>query len=363
MFTQVEYQSENLTNLLNDFNINDHNILDNEFITISGSTCLKIYNNSFNFNSNDIDIYIHEDIPNEELENLIEYLVKMNYTAYGYYNSTSLLAKLLKQKDIKNKNSTGLVYNGINEHLKNVLQFNNRYIIKHIDLILIDNDIETFISETFDYNMLKNYIHKKKLYMSSEIDIINKHAKMNIDTFYNIFNNEYKFNNFIKRYQKYTSRGFKMFLNNKELNIQMFENIVKIIIKKLTYNINLQEQLFYRFNNGYNTRGYFNSLEYVKIENNDIILKGIDNINNKEILLPLKSAYRDGYCELYLGFNVKNILLSYKEFWNKDDYQHIINHYIVTDELKEEIIKEAFIPKRLMHKIEKYGMECVLDEI
>ena len=37
-----------------------------------------------------------------------------------------------------------------------------------------------------------------------------------------------------------------------------------------------------------------------------------------------------------------------------------------TDELKEEIVKEALTPldpKRLMHKIEKYGIEIVLDEL
>jgi hypothetical protein len=195
---------------------------------------------------------------------------------------------------------------------------------------------------------------------------------MNINTFYNIFNNEYKFNNFIKRYQKYASRGFKMFLDNKELTLQLFENIVKFIIKKLTYNKDFHQQLRYEFNNtdainhidNINIRGgYFNSLEYTKIENNDIILKGIDTINNREIFLHFKSGYRNCYTELYLEFNVHNILLSYKEFWNKDDYLHLINHCMITDELKEEIVKEAFNPKRLMYKIENYGMECSLDEI
>jgi hypothetical protein len=363
MFNQVDYQSENLTNLLNNFNINDHSILDNEFISISGSTCLKIYDNSSNFNSNDIDIYIHEDIPNEQLKNLIEYLIKINYTVFAHSPDSMSLVNKLKQKEIDNPNATGLLYNGINKHLKNVLQLNHIDIGKHIDLILIDNDIETFISETFDYNMLKNYIHQRKLYMSNEIDVINKHAKMNIDTFYNIFNNEYKFNNFIKRYQKYTSRGFKILLGNKEFTIQMFDKIVKFIINKLTKNTYLENELLYYYNKDHNIRGHINSLEYIKIENDDILLKGIDVINNREILLPLKYPYCNRYTEIFLTFNLKNILLSHKDFWNKNDYLHLINHCIVADDLKEEIVKETFNPKRLMYKIEKYGMEYVLNQI
>ncbi len=272
------------------------------------------------------------------------------------------LANKLKQKNMENANATGLVYNGINGHLKNVLQLNNYYIQKHIDLILIDIDIEIFISETFDYNMLKNYIYQKKLYMNNEIDVINKHAKMNIDTFYQIFNNEYKFNNFIKRYQKYTSRGFQIFLCENEFTIQLFEIIVKFIINKLTNICN--KKLGYRLNNE-NFSGHLSSFEYIKMTENDIILKGIDNIQNKEYFISFydKQIIDNPLPSISVFFNVKNILISYKESWNKNDYLGVGKHYLFINKMKEDLVKKVLHPERIMNKIKQYGLDITLDNI
>jgi transcriptional regulatory protein LevR len=95
-------------------------------------------------------------------------------------------------------------------------------------------------------------------------------------------------------------------------------------------------------------------------------MNGLTIYKNEEILISYYNTPIHSNFGLYIGFNVKNILLSYKEFWNKDEYLHLINHCMFTDELKEEIVKEALTPldpKRLMHKIEKYGIEIVLDEL
>jgi hypothetical protein len=242
---------------------NDFNIFHKKGISLSGSTALELYNNIkfreinketnkedilFMKNSNDIDIYLEFNLLSRMyLENLFLKLFMSGYrlvckkknnkktTLNKEYNDLIFhLIVLFHYK--KSKHYTLLennLYFSLSKYIYRIINLENIYTGQKIDLIFIKCSIQKLLKNSFDFDIVKNYYTLNTLYIFNKDSINNKIATMTFKHFKSrVITNIYELHNFILRYKKYSERGYKIYIDNNEINYNFIDQINKILLYK-----------------------------------------------------------------------------------------------------------------------------------
>lgn len=231
----IDGLSNDLKNLLKIFYLNIDLMPIKSYL--SGSSVVKLYNRESILTFNDLDIYIQKDMNDKEISNLIT-----NLTNGGYLLTKKKINNVNRKlhsaaNDTNKKISNTHDYFSLCEHINAIISLENSE-NKKIDIIIMKHDIESLLIKTFDLDSVKNYIQIVRY--NNIIKMINKESidnfKATITTKHftdRILNNIYEFNNFVKRYRKYSSRGYDIFIDNTILDTQLFMEIIKKIISTI----------------------------------------------------------------------------------------------------------------------------------
>lgn len=229
MFTQIQYDIDVfyqiLRNKLEIDEIVDEFLLhfNSDIMFISGSTLLQTITGIM-YDNSDIDIYVN--ISTEEdiihLENLVNFLKELKFKS----DAANVIRKTCK------KILDGTFYDNeiLYDHTNLInYTFKMKKENKTFDIIIMQSDIEVLIENSFDFDIIKNYYHKNKIYSyNKQIENI-----ATIDTNYflnNICVNENNFHHFLKRYIKYNNRGYQIYVGKTKLS----NNIINLILKITT---------------------------------------------------------------------------------------------------------------------------------
>lgn len=299
MFKEINYNIEQFKYTINKvLNLNDDNLnyflelINSNYISISGSSILQLIKNTIYENS-DIDIYINiKKFKLNRILLIIDFIYRYFYNIENYTNNQKYI-KIIKQlkyfynKINSNSNEinyeTNNEYHSLRKYLKLLLTFENDN-KKQIQLIFINCDIETILLHTFDYDIVKNYYKNKKIYSNNMNAIINNIATMSLNHFINrVLSNHHEFNNFIKRYIKYNNRGFKVFIHKTLITPPIIIYIMRFYKSKNYFDDTLYYLPSWAYLNG---RGYYpvyistyiyynNEVKNIPLEKKDHIVKYI----------------------------------------------------------------------------------------
>lgn len=244
-FTKVCYNGELFNSILKKLVCNDQEIeyfkslITHNFISISGSSILQILQEKLYSNS-DLDIYIEINSIDESkwkiINELITFLGKIykysrknimqfNNQIYNYYNYKT---NYQSQNTNQSNNINNSHYSGLKKYIRfyQLFQYKN----KKIELIFINTTIETLLLNTFDYDIVKNYWKMNLVYSFNLFSIQNKIATMTLKHFINriLLGSNKEFTNFINRYSKYSSRGYKIFIHKTYISNNIFNHMLKM---------------------------------------------------------------------------------------------------------------------------------------
>ena len=237
----------------------DFNIFNKKGISLSGSFMLELYNKKYpdmdkiDINSNDLDIYIEfHKLSIYYLEELFMNLFVSGYRVinkkgktiklYKQYNNIIYdLYNLYKPKYCKNcQLSQTNKYFSLSKYISKIISLENIHSGQKLDIIFIKCTIRQLLTESFDFDIVKNFVTLNTLYFYNKDAIDNRIATMTSKHFKNrVVNNIYELNNFILRYKKYTNRGFKVFIDNNEIKQVFIDYIHKLL--HIILNINLSK--------------------------------------------------------------------------------------------------------------------------
>ncbi len=233
---------------------------------ISGSFVLNLIQ-GLNTDDSDLDLYLNiYKVSKFEIENTVTNLVNAGYYPKKNKGETpvgedvkicnkksfkvEIIQKLLKQimRAIKiNDVDREYAYFSLRKHIVTILRLYNPDIKKEIDIIILKplkkNTIQNLLLDTFDYDVVKNYIEYKDgeygVYAHALENIQNNKTVMSVSHFKNrVLNNIHEFDNFITRYVKYTTlKKFTMFIDKLEITEELFRTMVGIYVEyvKFTY--------------------------------------------------------------------------------------------------------------------------------
>lgn len=206
------------------------NLINQDYISISGSSILQIIQQEF-YQNTDLDIYIEitnfDNSKIKNIHNLIRFLsnfIENKNSIINYYQE-------IQSVNFTNHNFiSNNPYFSLRKYIKLFQLFENKQTNFKIELIFIKCDIEYMLKNTFDYDIIKNYWKQNKIYSLNYLSISNKTATMTLDHFINriLFGSKKEFTNFIDRYNKYSNRGFKMFIHKTYITNQIFNHIITI---------------------------------------------------------------------------------------------------------------------------------------
>lgn len=347
-FTKIDYNyfyfKSIIANIIGEEYTNKFlDLINKDYISLSGSSILqtiskKIYNNS------DLDIYIEINKLNfKEVLDLLTFLhfnfnddksvelykynnnrfmhMYKNYTEYYQLEyifnptNTNNYINPNNNNNSDDNNPNNEYSSTLKKYLKLLIKFIN-FNNKKIELIFISNDIETILEKTFDYDIVKNYWKENIIYCHNINAILNKTGRMSLKHFINrivLSKNYIEFNNFIKRYIKYTQRGYQLYIHKTKLTFHILEYILNIH-KSRNYIYYDQE-----------SRHYFSLFNY------------LDNIRYFSVYINISKISKDGEYNLILekrNHIVKYVLLSgiiqnYKFRKNLINYSnYLLNEYL-----------------------------------
>jgi hypothetical protein len=222
---------------------------------ISGSTVLNLIKSKEIKSNSDLDLYIQKNLGEKELLDFVDTLDRA-----GYIKKTSLCKYANELKNIDNLHTMkselyeGHKYFSLKEHIHKIITVKNIN-NKSLDIIFINNGIEDLISNTFDFDIVKNYIRLNKtrsitIYSNNLQAINNNIATITLQHFNKrILHNAYEFNNFVKRYVKY-SKDYDIYIEDKQLTNNSFHLIILYIIDKIkekcSQELNIEIDLNYK---------------------------------------------------------------------------------------------------------------------
>ena len=210
---------------------------------LSGSSVLKLIQREKLDAFNDLDIYVENRMDTEEANCFIMELGNAGYlTNFSNSRKNKIFDSLVKKEgDIENDINEFHIYFSLKEHIDKIISLKNKK-GKSLDIIIINKDIENLLKNVFDFDIVKNYI---KLNTSLdgkcefEVKTLNyesissNSAFMTEKHFYErILHNAYEFNNFIKRYLKY-SKKYKIYIGYTHVTKEVFNKIITYIMKRV----------------------------------------------------------------------------------------------------------------------------------
>lgn len=310
-FTLIDYNHDILNNILlkifnSQVSVNSFiSLINHDFISISGSSILQILQQTY-YNNSDLDIYIEIDNMNAyKYDTILELMLFLNNNFSKNLLFNAYLDIITKYyHSYHNKNYYGehsQNYNHFNNHyssLKKYIKFYQLYKQNNnkIELIFIKSNIEKLLLNTYDYDIVKNYWKQHNIYSFNIFSIYNKTATMTLNHFITriLLGAKIEFENFIKRYIKYSNRGYTIFIHKTNITDYIFNHLIKmhLNIKYSTYIPNFT----HRYN--MNRLNYNNIFPHLKIF-----------INNSEILIRNIPKYDIAYYNKTLNCLVYNFPL------------------------------------------------------
>ncbi len=335
-FTEIKQdRSTEINAILNNFNLAD--IFTNKpyeifkkSLAISGSTVLNLIKNNEITNISDLDLYLNVyKLNDNDFTMIINYFTMQGYrevtnlnnkpcancnnadtektvfhkTTVKHFNKLykaqySLITKIINAIENRNNEINEFKYFSLKNHIISIIRLFNPEINKHIDLIILKptrrNTIQKLIMETFDYDIVKNFIIYKndsyKIFAHNYDAIINNKAMLTNTHFKNrIMSNIHEFNNFITRYIKY-SANYTIYIDKnvftKELFIILITEFIKYAnitfkfsVAKLTINTQDNSTLDKLFTVYYKSGFTFNTINlrpYI-YEDNGYFINGTNN--------------------------------------------------------------------------------------
>jgi len=367
--------------ILSNFNLKD---LKYEKLYISGSLVLNLINNNEIENTSDLDLYLDIYKMNRfDLENIISkfiyagyYLKQSNFSLLTnddlkivnkYTLKSGIINKIVKKilKSSKMNNDYEITYFSLRNHISTIVRLYNPIIDKEIDIIILkpkkDNTIQKILLDTFDYDIVKNYIEydlendKYNTYSYNYQGIKDNVATMTLDHFISrILDNIHEFNNFITRYVKYSYlRKWKVYIDKLEINKDYFLNILNIYINNVTFNY-IEKCICY--NNNYY------KVSKVKINTNTNDLSEIYKIylranerKQKIYTFNLRLYILENECYSFEDNKVKDKVLAY--------YSNIITPLLINknSELYSSFI-ESIVNQKILDKLKSLHVkdECIV---
>jgi hypothetical protein len=317
-------------NLLDSFNLCKE-IFIQDCIYISGSTCIKLYNKTLDDEEVDLDLYFGPSVLIGKKNNIAcELINKGYYLSSCKIENIDLLTVNEKHNYITKLKSLILKYNSgsnsnidetnkyftLKEYLNGIIKLYNPKTKKSIDLMFMNRSIRETLYNVFDFDIVKNYLTMDgKMYIHN-IDAINsKIATISLKHFNSrILNNIYEFNNFITRYQKYSNRGYIIYIGKFLITNDMFIILINKIVSTINHLI-FDKNKFYM--NTYNMMHYD--------ENLIVYYAKLIHINNTNLIF----AYKD-------------ILKILSKVLNEEISNKYINNILLYLELKNEIINKKY---------------------
>lgn len=200
----------------------------NRYISISGSTILMLLNNQ-RYDNADIDIYIDisGDIPSltKSLDALHMYITNADngYTIQNRHVDCGLLSIL----EMLSNPYERFMYNpywGLREYIFKVTNYHSRRFSSKIQFIFIRTPIYKMITESFDLDIIKNYYCFGIIYSYYPRAITLKKATMTKAHFMKrICSSEYELDRFYERYNKYSRRGYSIYIDDLPLSRTLFQ--------------------------------------------------------------------------------------------------------------------------------------------
>lgn len=376
MFQNIKYKSTTLFNYLKQhFNkVDDLNLflelINKDYISISGSSILQIIQNQF-YNDNsaitgplcnrctDIDIYIEiNNLTNDKFQHILELTKFLG----NLVNSSQLnymlddLIYLNSQNRFSTNNTSN--YSSLRKYIKLYHLFTsktNRSISISpnfkIEVMYIKCSIEYLLINSFDYDIVKNYWKQYKIYSFNSFAISNKIATMTLKHFIEriILGSKTEFKNFLTRYIKYTKRGFIIFIHKTNITNHIINHII------ITYYLTNNPQI--SFVNGnlitYNNNNKSYKLYYTLNNSNHEFSK---IINYKEVLYKFKNNL--DILSFYVQPYIMNYILIAGLFQKKIIYTKLQNYsnYLLEEYLRPD---SAFI----MYKGLKWKFDTYINQI
>lgn len=336
----TNYNQENLKNkisnvIFNKVPVDDeflefYNLINVDYISISGSTILQILSNT-DYKNSDLDIYIEVDkfivngvLDKKKLQNIITIIHILNCKLQNYNQKTMAIYTMRLLNCLKNfqnnlLNSQEIVrdqkYSNLRKYLKLLLPFKSGN--KKVELIFISKSIDIIINKTFDYDIVQNYWKQDTIYCKNINAIYTKTATMTLSHFINrILMNPKEFLNFEKRYEKYTNRGYNIFIHKTFITNKHFLYIYNIY-KSKNYYRGVYPTLYSELSQN---RYYSTHIRIHTIQNNKLIKLRVEKKEHiiKYILISgVMKKYR--LCKNILHYS--NYIL--------DDYYHPTSPYIL----------------------------------
>jgi len=347
-FTEVNYDylyfRSIISNIIGEGYLNKFlDLINKDYISISGSSILQTISKK-KYNNADLDIYIEINKLNfKEILDLLTFLhfnfnddncvelykynnnrfmqMYKNYTEYYQleyiFNPTNVNNYINPNYDYNDNNDNNNYSYTLKKYLKLLLKFIN-YDNKKIELIFISNDIETILENTFDYDIVKNYWKQNLIYCNNINAILNNTGRMTLKHFINrivLSKNYMEFNNFIKRYIKYTQRGYTLFIYKTKITFYILEYIL---------NIHRSKNYMYLYPECINH--YFNIYEFIdniKYETIYIYISKLSIDEGEYGLILEKKSHLIKFILLagvYQNYKFRKNLLSYSN--------HLLNNYL-----------------------------------
>lgn len=207
---------------------------------LSGSSVLKMIQKKRPEEFNDLDLYIQNGVNSLECDAFIKELTTAGYLKGKSDKSIDNIKKSLmnecggEEYTIKQ----GHAYFSLKEYIDKIVSLKSGS--NSVDIIIINKSIEELLENTFDMDIVKNYVKvrdDKLCIYSSNIEAINeKKATISNKHFENrIMHNAYEFNNFVKRYVKY-SKHYDIWIGDCILSIDKFTTIIEYIFEDIQKN-------------------------------------------------------------------------------------------------------------------------------
>lgn len=299
MFKNIDYNQELFLNSLGKQFPNTTDLhfflecINYDYISISGSSILQIIQEEL-YKSTDLDIYIEISNLNGDKINNIKKLIRFLHN-FVEYNDLELLYDLTKVSSMPIRYNNPIInqeYHSLRQYIKLYQLFENKKTNFKIELIYIKCDIEYLLTNSFDYDIVKNYWKQNKIYSFNKFAIINKVAAMSLTHFIKriMLGSKKEFKNFLDRYKKYLNRGFLIFIYKTCITKYIINHITKIYFTSNTpKNIIINGNLRLYDNNSikYYIQIYINNKYYIKkTYPREIHYKFKNNINILTLFTP-----------------------------------------------------------------------------
>lgn len=292
MFQKVDYNQQIFLDYLGKHFPNQTDLntflecINYNYISISGSSILQIIQQHI-YTNTDLDIYIEISNLNKTKINNIKKLIRFLYN-FVEYTDLDLIYDLTKVNSLNsgiNTIPTNHNYPSLKQYIKLYQLYENKTKNFKIELIYIKCDIEHLLINSFDYDIVKNYWKQYNIYSLNMFAITTKVATMTLNHFVRriMLGSTKEFTNFLDRYNKYSNRGFKIFIHKTFLTKFIINHITSIYFTSIYPQRTFINGILYIYNHHivrFNINYYINNISYIQtVQCRELVYNYKNNLN------------------------------------------------------------------------------------